>query len=140
MKVKTVYACQECGAQSQKWLGRCPQCPAWNSLVEEAPVPPAAGGSAGARSRRGRLGRAPGSRTSTLLPQAAGPFARTTGPVLYCSGEESEHQIKSRGERLGVERAPLYLLAETCLERILEEIARLRPALIVVDSIQTVFS
>ena len=46
---------------------------------------------------------------------------RRIGPVLYCSGEESEHQIKSRGERLGVERAPLYLLAETCLERILEE-------------------
>jgi DNA repair protein RadA/Sms len=62
---------------------------------------------------------------------------------LYSSGEESEHQIKSRGERLGAlseARAPLYLLAETCLERILEEIARLRPALIIVDSIQTVFS
>jgi DNA repair protein RadA/Sms len=65
--------------------------------------------------------------------------------VLYSSGEESEHQIKSRGQRLGAfvgdhARAPLYLLAETCLERILEEIARLRPALIIVDSIQTVFS
>ena len=60
--------------------------------------------------------------------------------MLYCSGEESEHQIKSRGERLGVERAPLYILAETCLERILEEVARLRPALVIVDSIQTVFS
>ena len=60
--------------------------------------------------------------------------------MLYSSGEESEHQIKSRGERLGVERAPLYILAETCLERILEEIARLRPAFVIVDSIQTVFS
>ena len=60
--------------------------------------------------------------------------------MLYCSGEESEHQIKSRGERLGIERAPLYILAETCLERILEEIARLRPAFVIVDSIQTVFS
>jgi DNA repair protein RadA/Sms len=60
--------------------------------------------------------------------------------VLYSSGEESEHQVKSRGERLGVGRAPLYLLAETCLERILDEAARLRPALVVVDSIQTVFS
>jgi DNA repair protein RadA/Sms len=60
--------------------------------------------------------------------------------VLYSSGEESEHQIKSRGERLGVERAPLYILAETCLERILEEIVRLRPAFVIVDSIQTVFS
>ena len=61
-------------------------------------------------------------------------------PVLYSSGEESEHQIKSRGERLGVGDAPLYLLAETCLERILEEIARIKPALVIVDSIQTVFS
>src|SRR4029450_4502714 len=56
------------------------------------------------------------------------------------SGEESEHQIKARGERLGVGRAPLYLLAETCLERILEQIARLKPALVVIDSVQTVFS
>jgi predicted ATP-dependent serine protease len=45
-------------------------------------------------------------------------MARTIGPVLYSSGEESEHQIKSRGERLAVGHAPLYLLAETCLERI----------------------
>src|ERR1700682_5683253 len=67
-------------------------------------------------------------------------MARTSAPVLYCSGEESEHQIKSRGERLSVGEAPLYLLAETCLERILEEIARIRPALVIVDSIQTVYS
>ena len=60
--------------------------------------------------------------------------------MLYSSGEESEHQVKSRGERLGVGRAPLYLLAETCLEKILAEAARLKPALVVVDSIQTVFS
>jgi DNA repair protein RadA/Sms len=75
-----------------------------------------------------------------LLLQAAANVARSIGPVLYSSGEESEHQIKSRGERLGVGTAPLYLLAETCLERILEEIARLRPALVIVDSVQTVFS
>ena len=60
--------------------------------------------------------------------------------MLYSSGEESEHQIKSRGERLDVGKAPLYLLAETCLERILEEIARIKPALVIVDSVQTVFS
>ena len=86
------------------------------------------------------IGGEPGIGKSTLLLQAAAHFAQTYGPVLYCSGEESEHQIKSRGERLGIERAPLYILAETCLERILEEIARLRPAFIIVDSIQTVFS
>ena len=185
MKVKTIYSCQECGAQSQKWLGRCPECEAWNSLVEERQAAPAAGAGAAAASAGARyslaatagprlyeeidtvvsarlttgidefdrvlgggvvpgslvlIGGEPGIGKSTLLLQAAAHFASTTGPVLYSSGEESEHQIKSRGERLGVERAPLYLLAETCLERILEEIGRLRPALIVVDSIQTVFS
>ncbi len=93
------------------------------------------------------LGGEPGIGKSTLLLQAAAHFAKTVGPVLYSSGEESEHQIKSRGERLGVDLsrgsgspAPLYILAETCLERILEEIARLRPAFIIVDSVQTVFS
>jgi len=86
------------------------------------------------------LGGEPGIGKSTLLLQAAAHFARSVGPVLYASGEESEHQVKNRGERLGVGEAPLYLLAETCLERILEEVARLKPALLVVDSIQTVWS
>jgi DNA repair protein RadA/Sms len=86
------------------------------------------------------LGGEPGIGKSTLLLQAAANMARTIGPVLYSSGEESAHQIKSRGERLAVGDAPLYLLAETCLERIVEEVARVRPALVIVDSIQTVFS
>jgi DNA repair protein RadA/Sms len=86
------------------------------------------------------LGGEPGIGKSTLLLQAAAHFAREIGPVLYSSGEESEHQIKSRGDRLGVGDAPLYLLSETCIERILEEIARLKPALVIVDSVQTVFS
>jgi len=86
------------------------------------------------------LGGEPGIGKSTLLLQAAAHFARDIGPVLYASGEESEHQIKSRGDRLGVGQAPLYLLSETCIERILEEIARLKPALVIVDSVQTVWS
>jgi DNA repair protein RadA/Sms len=86
------------------------------------------------------LGGEPGIGKSTLLLQAAANFATAVGPVLYCSGEESEHQIKMRGERLGVGRAPLYLLAETCVERLIDEIERLKPALLIVDSIQTVFS
>jgi DNA repair protein RadA/Sms len=86
------------------------------------------------------LGGEPGIGKSTLLLQAAGHFARAVGPVLYASGEESEHQVKSRGDRLGLGAAPLYLLAETCLERILEEVARLKPSLVIVDSVQTVWS
>src|SRR5471032_1294309 len=179
---KTVFVCQECGSQSPKWLGRCADCGAWNSLVEEQPQPEGAAAGAGphryamagtigaaqlyadieiehhARLTTGideldrvlgggvvpgsliLLGGEPGIGKSTLLLQAAANMARTIGPVLYSSGEESEHQIKSRGERLAVGNAPLYLLAETCLERILEEIARVKPALVIVDSIQTVFS
>jgi DNA repair protein RadA/Sms len=178
----TVFVCQECGSQAAKWLGKCPDCEAWNSFVEERPVEtgPGAGAAAGHRyalagatgarlyadisiEQHARLttgidefdrvlgggivpgslvllGGEPGIGKSTLLLQAAADMARTIGPVLYSSGEESEHQVKSRGERLGVANAPLYLLAETCLERILEEIARIRPALVIVDSIQTVFS
>jgi DNA repair protein RadA/Sms len=86
------------------------------------------------------VGGEPGIGKSTLLLQAAAHFAATIGPVLYCSGEESEHQIKMRGERLSLEQAPLYLLAETCLERVIEAVDRLKPALLIVDSIQTVFS
>jgi DNA repair protein RadA/Sms len=86
------------------------------------------------------LGGEPGIGKSTLLLQAAAHFARSFGPVLYASGEESEHQIKSRGDRLGIGEAPLYLLSETCIERILEEVVRVKPSLVVIDSVQTVFS
>ena len=177
---KIVFVCQECGAQAPKWMGRCAECGAWNSLVEERAADPAvqsAGhryaqlGNSGAAKLYAEveaahaqrlpsgidefdrvlgggivpgslvlLGGEPGIGKSTLLLQVAGHFARDVGPVLYASGEESEHQIKSRGDRLGVGQAPLYLLAETCIERILEEIARLKPSLVIVDSVQTVWS
>ena len=86
------------------------------------------------------LGGEPGIGKSTLVLQAAANVARGVGPVLYSSGEESEHQIKSRGERLQIGQSPLYLLAETCLERVLEAVVALRPSLVVLDSIQTVYS
>ena len=73
------------------------------------------------------LGGEPGIGKSTLLLQAAACVAETIGPVLYASGEESEHQVKARGERLTLGDPPLYLLAETCLERILNEVDRLKP-------------
>src|SRR6195256_4286418 len=180
---KVVFVCQECGAQAPKWMGRCNDCGAWNSLVKERPPAADGVGAAAAGHRYAQagasgtaklyaevdtthavrlssgigefdrvlgggivpgslvlLGGEPGIGKSTLLLQAAAHFAREVGPVLYASGEESEHQIKSRGDRLGVGAAPLYLLSETCIERILEEIARLKPSLVIVDSIQTVFS
>ena len=177
---KAVFVCQTCGAQAQKWLGRCPDCGAWNSMAEEQirPVSDTSGeqryGLATASSPATLfadidladterlpsgfeefdrvlgggivpgsvvlLGGEPGIGKSTLLLQAAAKVAQFIGPVLYASGEESEHQVKARGVRLGVGDPPLYLLAETCLERILDDVNRLKPALLIVDSIQTVFS
>jgi DNA repair protein RadA/Sms len=183
---KPVYVCQECGSQAPKWQGRCADCGAWNSFIEERATDAVGGGaalaaqghryalpgSAAAGARRYAeieassaeripsgigefdrvlgggivpgslvlLGGEPGIGKSTLLLQAAANFAQTVGTVLYASGEESEHQIKSRGDRLRIGDAPLYLLAETCIESILEEVGRVRPRLLVVDSVQTVFS
>ena len=177
---KVVFVCQECGAQAPKWMGRCAECGAWNSLVEERAAEAAPAATVNRYAQLGTqstaklysevesahaarlssgidefdrvlgggivpgslvlLGGEPGIGKSTLLLQAAAHFARDVGPVLYASGEESEHQIKSRGDRLGVGSAPLYLLSETCIERILEEIARLKPSLVIIDSVQTVWS
>ena len=86
------------------------------------------------------VGGEPGIGKSTLLLQVAARVAAAAGPVLYASGEESEQQVKARGQRLDIGGAELYLLAETCLERLLEAVERVRPALLVVDSIQTIYS
>src|SRR6185295_9878175 len=62
------------------------------------------------------------------------------GAVLYVSGEESERQIKLRGERLGIAGGALYLMGETSLERILEQVDELKPTSLVIDSVQTIYS
>ena len=179
-KLRVLFACQACGFESSKWLGRCPDCGEWNSLVEERREegPPARGRPAGlgldalsqpkpyemidgaseARTSSGidefdrvlggglvsgslvLLGGEPGAGKSTLLLQVAHHLGRTHGTVLYVSAEESERQIKMRGERLGITGGGLFLLAETSLERVLELVEELKPSTLVVDSVQTVFS
>jgi DNA repair protein RadA/Sms len=178
-KPKTVFACQNCGYQSPKWLGKCPDCASWNSFVEEQ-VSPSADRSPQAltiaeqnlppqpirsivTSEEGRLktgigefdrvlggglvvgtvvliGGDPGIGKSTLLLQALDRLARTGAGVLYVSGEESLRQIKLRANRVDVAAQTLFVLAENSLEKILEEIKRLRPRVVVIDSIQTLFS
>ena len=86
------------------------------------------------------IGGDPGIGKSTLLLQVADKLSGQGARVLYVSGEESERQIKMRGERLGVEASNLFLLPETNLENILDEVERGEPGAIIVDSIQTVFS
>jgi len=86
------------------------------------------------------IGGDPGIGKSTLLLQVADKLSAAGSLVLYVSGEESERQIKLRGERLAVEARNVFILPETNLENIINEIERLKPGAIIVDSIQTVFS
>ncbi len=86
------------------------------------------------------IGGSPGIGKSTLVSQVADKLSQFSGKVLYVSGEESERQIKMRGERLGLTADNLFLLPETNLEAILTETERLKPDFVIVDSIQTVFS
>ncbi len=171
---KTVYSCQNCGFQSPKWLGRCPDCQQWNTLVEEIPI--AAAGHGRTLPEPGRplklsevnsreedriscglgelnrtlgggvvpgslilVGGDPGIGKSTLLLQAFAKLAET-GPALYVTAEESARQVKLRAERLGIRMDNLYLLAETSLTQIRQRIKELKPAFLVIDSIQTIFS
>ena len=86
------------------------------------------------------IGGAPGIGKSTIVIQIADRLARSGTKVLYVSGEESERQIKMRGERLGVNAEDLYLLPETNLQAILAETGKLSPGFVIVDSIQTIYS
>ena len=174
----TIFICQSCGYQSRKWLGKCPECGEWNSLVEERVVTTKKGsGRNSFRLQEAKavayteiesqddvrvssgvtefdrvlgggivpgtlvlLGGDPGIGKSTLLLQVADKLSTTGATVLYISGEESERQIKLRGERLGIAAPNLLLLPETNLENIFREIERVQPSALIVDSIQTTFS
>jgi len=178
-KRKTYFACQACGYQSSKWMGRCPNCNEWNTLVEEQII---SGGdyhhrlvgirsegeipqpisevtsSEASRIKTGigefdrvlgggivlgsvvLIGGDPGIGKSTLLLQALHGIAATDGKVLYISGEESARQTKMRAERLSVCSPQLFVLAENSLERIIKEIQGLNPRVVVIDSIQTMYT
>ncbi len=81
----------------------------------------------------------PGIGKSTLLLQVSALVAHSHGTVVYVSGEETQHQIKLRAERLGIKGDNLYLLAETDLGVILEQVEELSPSMVVIDSIQAVY-
>lgn len=177
----TIYVCQNCGGQSRKWQGQCPDCEEWNTLVEERFRPAAQPGGSGralfsgvreskpisfgdiesqddARTTSGieefdrvlgggivagslvLIGGAPGIGKSTIVIQMADKLSQNGAKVLYISGEESERQIKMRGERLGLNAENLFILPETNLQTIMAETDKLRPDFIIVDSIQTVYS
>ncbi len=174
-KAKSVFVCQSCGYESPKWMGRCPSCDEWNTMIEELinkatgrkasgsgennkPVPMdridlsmEARGSTGIAELdrvlgggivKGSLvlvGGDPGIGKSTLLLQLAGSIPRSH-KTLYVSGEESVKQIKIRGERLDINNQNIFVLGETDLDIILEQVKRLVPDMIIIDSIQTVYT
>jgi DNA repair protein RadA/Sms len=179
-KKSSHFVCQLCGYQSSKWLGKCPGCDAWDSLLEEKRrdgASPAANiwlqreaeGAAlqpldqiqmsdNARILTGvgefdrvlgggvvsgsvvLIGGDPGIGKSTLLLQALNMMAAPDQKVLYVSGEESARQIKIRAERLNTLSPHVFIMAENCLETILPEAIALAPKVLVIDSIQTVYS
>src|SRR5947209_18843801 len=185
-KLRTKYICQQCGGEQSKWVGKCPDCGAWNTLEETTELPqsatqtrrqsmmsghqaiaqgtqvpivlPAIQSLAQERISVGHaemdrvlggglvagsltlIGGEPGIGKSTLLLQVAGYIAKETRSVHYVSGEESIEQVKMRAERLDITGERLYLLASVDLDVIAEAVHRLKPALVIVDSIQTVMA
>src|SRR5689334_15134723 len=85
------------------------------------------------------IGGDPGIGKTTLLSQVAAQFADEVGPALYVSAEESPQQIKLRAMRMGTDSEHMLVYSETSLDAILEQINSLRPRLVIVDSIQTVY-
>lgn len=173
-KSKRQYVCHSCGYTAVKWLGKCPGCGQWNTLIEEVssaspphvfptqtssrPVPM----TKVALKQESRLdtgmeelnrvlggglvpgslvllGGDPGIGKSTLLLQLSQQVAQRGHLVLYVTGEESVLQTRLRAQRLGALSDRIYVLAETNMQQILREAEELQPALLVIDSIQTVY-
>lgn len=177
-KKSIIFECQACGNQQSKWVGKCPECGAWDSFVELkaeqiAVLKEISRSSKGASSAVcieevaiesfqrldtgdkelnlvlggglvvGSLvliGGSPGVGKSTLLLKIAANLAKNGKKVLYVSGEESKSQIKLRADRLEANEKNLFLLTELCLEDILEELHKGEFEILIVDSIQTLYS
>lgn len=176
-KIKTVFVCNSCGYESQKWLGKCPGCNEWNTFYEEKISKTSENGSGldnrkksctptslnsvigkdSARKSTGfeeldrvlggglvtgsltLVGGEPGIGKSTLILQLCDKI-QGDGKVLYVSGEESAEQIKIRADRLGINNEDIMFLGETDIDLIQESILSINPKLVIIDSIQTMYS
>ena len=177
-----MYTCNDCGTLSPKWVGQCPDCSSWNSLVEELVT-----GASNNKNKQGRfqgyagsseskpvllsnvelhnenrlatgsaelnrvlgggvvagsvilLGGDPGVGKSSLLLQTLCEMS-VQYKALYVTGEESLQQVTLRARRMGLPQDKLSLLTETQVERILEVAQQVCPEIMVVDSIQTIYT
>jgi len=176
-KIKKVFTCQNCGYQSSKWLGRCPDCNSWNSFVEEDYQEPSElkqrlsfyedepvllkevsfeeksriktkieeldrilGGGLVLGSVI-LLGGDPGIGKSTLCLQISQRLAQEGYRLLYVSGEESVKQTALRAKRIFSEtiKDNLYIVSQTDVSLILEYIKKIKPKIVIIDSIQVIF-
>ncbi len=177
-KAKVLYECQSCGYQSAKWMGKCPNCGAWESFLElskqEQEFLKSTSKTTSTKSEaisitdikeekferfssndseldlvlgggivKGSLiliGGSPGVGKSTLLLKIGSNIANSGKKVLYVSGEESLGQIKLRANRLEANSDNLFMLSQIELEKIIDELEKKDYELLIIDSIQTIYS
>ncbi|CAD7287089.1 DNA repair protein RadA [Campylobacter suis] len=177
-KIKSVFECQACGNQQSKWVGKCPNCGAWDSFIElnstqikaseelakishtpskatsidkvqieqinrfstkDKELDLVLGGGV-VEGSLVLIGGSPGIGKSTLLLKIGSNLARDGKKTLYVSGEESASQIKMRADRLDAVDENLFLLTEICLESIVAEVKKSEYKVLIIDSIQTLYS
>ncbi|MCD4782037.1 MAG: DNA repair protein RadA [Candidatus Omnitrophica bacterium] len=174
LKKKIIFVCQECGGESPRWLGKCPNCSAWNSFVEES--------TSSSKTKRAKterqepvlltevsvdddqryvtdireldnvlgggivpgsvclIGGDPGIGKSTLSLQMACALSLRGHKTLYVSGEESVKQTGLRAKRLTSDHHDsLYLVSELDLDTIEDIIQKMRPDIVIIDSIQVIY-
>lgn len=176
-KIKTKYVCQQCGYETARYMGKCPECGNWETFVEEKVIPeqtsknnrvvldtmpptPIKEIKVGSEIRvstnisefdrvlggglvQGSLvliAGDPGIGKSTILLQSSGELCKQNKKVLYVSAEESASQIKLRADRLSISHDNLYIYPQTNFESIKYQIEKERPDIVVVDSIQAIYS
>jgi DNA repair protein RadA/Sms len=168
-KVKIAYLCTECGAHSVKWAGQCPDCSAWNTLIETTIAASKVVSSSTTKTldelpddieyRHATgfgefdrvlggglvpgavvlLGGDPGVGKSTLLQQVSA-FLMQDVPVFYATGEESLRQIGQRSLRLGLDASKMNLISDTSIENVLSETQKCKARVLIIDSMQTMTS
>ena len=177
-KIKTKWVCQNCGYETVKYIGKCPDCGQWSTLVEEtvkddliqkgstnvllndiAPclineieIDHSIRFSTGIEEFDRVLGGGlvqgsivllagdPGIGKSTILLQTGKAICKDGRKALYVSAEESASQVKLRAQRLGVNSNALYIYSQTNFEAIKRQIEELKPDILIIDSIQAVYS